>query len=957
MANVSKTVEIIFSGINRASGALGDIADDIDAVGNKASGAFGSIAQGAQSVEAIADPIANAAQSLVKLEAAALATGAAFVTFATVQAGQFATSFAEIATLIGEDPANLEQFKDDIAAYAATSTQSLDTITGAVYSAISAGIDYEDSLQALSVAEKLSVAGKAELQGTLVTLVSTLNAYGLSTENAALFSDLLFTTVKEGQTTLPELQASLANVTAIAATANVPFEEITAAIATLTAGGTQTSAAITGITATISSLIKPSKEAQEEAEKLGINFTAAGLSSQGLASILGEVADKTGGSTEQIAKLFGGVEALKAVLPLTGSLADTFADKIDAMGNAAGSTEQAYNIMADNLDLQFQKLSNSFRSILLATGDPLIDEFAGIADAISTIFVSVGESISEGALESLVAYTEANLQDLEAVFDAIAANLPEALDSADLSGFTEGIDAVKDAIGDLFEDVDLTTPEGLRSVIEGLGTAFQALGEFTGGFISSFEALVDFIVENKDTIGGVGADFAENAGALGGFATQASAAAGALGGLAGSLEILIDLLIVRTGANLALGLGRSAAALGGASGLVALLGPAGLVAAAGGAGYAIGSLIEENTGLGKSIGGWLYDVINGKNELQGLSSTAIQAQAPISGLKGSFNASADGAGDLADRFLELTGVADLFPDAVNDGNRALYGFQEAAEIAADEAKYLEQVELAIIETKEKDKALQEKRNEIANEFSGTLRGLVPIYDDLTGRITGFDKTQRLANESVASGAEAILDAEGNIIGYTDGIQGIGTAFKEVDPALTDAERKLQLNAQTAQEAAEQTEELKLQLLQLASDERIRQIEVNADINVAEIEAQAQRVEAAFGSIAETFSSTGDALSGLFAALDGATGGLRIEIEDQIRRENDRRDEALELQRELTEAEIELINAKANALQDGNPAIEIDGTGLSPHLEAFMFEVLEAVQVRVNAQGREVLLGL
>ena len=38
-------------------------------------------------------------------------------------------------------------------------------------------------------------------------------------------------------------------------------------------------------------------------------------------------------------------------------------------------------------------------------------------------------------------------------------------------------------------------------------------------------------------------------------------------------------------------------------------------------------------------------------------------------------------------------------------------------------------------------------------------------------------------------------------------------------------------------------------------------------------------------------------------------------------------------------------------------IKIDGDGLAPHLEAFMFQILENIQTRVNANGEEMLLGL
>lgn len=958
MADISRTVEIIFSAVNRTAGTLDEISGQLDQIGTSASSAFGSIADGADAVESIAGPIGDASKQLVLLQGGVVAAGAAFVTFATVQASQFETQFNEIATLLaGEDPLSLKQFSEDIKDYATESTASMDTITGAVYAAISAGIDYEDSLAALNQAEQLSIAGKADLEGTLVTLVSTLNAYGASTEEAQYYSDLLFTTVRQGQTTLPELQASLSNVTSIAATAGVGFDEVTAAIATLTAGGAPTAQAITGIQAAIAAILKPTKEAQEQADKLGIEFNAAGLESQGLADILQQVADKTGGSTEEIGKLFGGVEALKAVLPLTGTLATTFAGNIDAMAESAGSTEQAYATMADNLDLQFQTLQNSFQGILLNIGEPLLDEFGGIAQAVTAIFNAIGTSIDEGALESLVEYVETNLQEVQLIFERIAENLPEALEQADLSGFTDGIEAIKDVLGELFEDVDLTTPEGLITVIEALGLGFEALGQFTAGFLSSFQTVVEFIRDNSDNIGTIAEDFSFSAGQLGGFAEQASIAATAVGGLASSLEILIDLLVVRTGANLVGSLGRSAGALAGSTGLVALLGRTGLVGAAGAAGYAIGSLIEENFGLGEAIGGWVFELLHGNETLAETPIAVRDASQSIDSLRTNFVEAGVSASTYADALLDQAG---LLPEVVEAQDALNAPLREAAnnlQEVGEYTDYVAAVEEARLRTIERDATEQERRNAIANEYLDQMGGLVPIYDEVTGRITGFDDTLRKQNQTLQGGAEAIRDAAGNIIGYQDGIIGIATEYENADAALTKGGKTIEDSAGNLEKAKDRALELRLALAELASDERIRQIEVNAEVNVAEIEAQAERVRAAFDSIGEVFVSTGDALSDLFSLLVNAGGSQLLAIEDQIRLENERREQALELQRELTEAEIAYINAKTDQLQEGTPLIEIDGSGLSPHIEAFMFEILANIQTRVNQQGQEALLGL
>jgi len=64
----------------------------------------------------------------------------------------------------------------------------------------------------------------------------------------------------------------------------------------------------------------------------------------------------------------------------------------------------------------------------------------------------------------------------------------------------------------------------------------------------------------------------------------------------------------------------------------------------------------------------------------------------------------------------------------------------------------------------------------------------------------------------------------------------------------------------------------------------------------------------------------------------------------------------DLARKQAQAEIRLANARARAFERGDSLITINGDGLQPHLEAFMFEILEAIQVRVSADGLEFLLG-
>ncbi|MEP6135254.1 phage tail tape measure protein, partial [Marinobacter sp.] len=355
MADTSKTVEIIFGGVDKTGNAISSVGKNLDGLTNR--------------VGDLTGPLANITDSIVKLDAALAAAAVGVTAYAIKISDDFDTAFGEIATLIGQPADNLRDFQDQILSYSETSTASLDQITNATYSAISAGTDYKDSLELLAAAEQLSIAGRADLGDTTTALVSTMNAFGASADEAGDYADNFFTAVQLGQTTIPELASSMGRLSPIAAAAGLSFEEMAAAIATITAEtGTSTPEAITGIRAAITALLKPTSEARDVAAELGIEFNAAALESKGFAGVLADVMEATGGNTEVIAQLFGSVEALAPVLALGGNAAEKFAENLIKFTQNTGSAKTASEELVDTLGLLGQTLVNNLESALIGVG-------------------------------------------------------------------------------------------------------------------------------------------------------------------------------------------------------------------------------------------------------------------------------------------------------------------------------------------------------------------------------------------------------------------------------------------------------------------------------------------------------------------------------------------------------------------------------------------------------------
>lgn len=200
--------------------------------------------------------------------------------------------------------------------------------------------------------------------------------------------------------------------------------------------------------------------------------------------------------------------------------------------------------------------------------------------------------------------------------------------------------------------------------------------------------------------------------------------------------------------------------------------------------------------------------------------------------------------------------------------------------------------------------------------------------------------------------EGLLDLE-KAFGKVD-----GSAKKSKDAADENAKAIARQAAET-RKAEEAAQKLSLELEKLASNERIKNIEANVKLNVAEVEAQTKRIEASFDSINNTVDSTGTLIASLFGLLkdyDSLSFSAIRQIDKQLDLENARRQEALNLQRELVQAQIANVRAQTRQYDKGDALIKIDGAGLQPHLEAFMWEILRTIQVRVNRDGLQFLQG-
>lgn len=223
-------------------------------------------------------------------------------------------------------------------------------------------------------------------------------------------------------------------------------------------------------------------------------------------------------------------------------------------------------------------------------------------------------------------------------------------------------------------------------------------------------------------------------------------------------------------------------------------------------------------------------------------------------------------------------------------------------------------------------------------------------------LSALQKSLFTAFESGKISAEQLETGLKNLDSTYAKLEGSG---KKAGAGVDEVAKAMERQAKETKEAEEKAQAFRLEMEKLASNERIKLIEAKVTLNVAQIEADTKRIEASFESINNTVTSTGDLLGDLFGLLKDydslSFAAIRL-IEKQIEQENAARQSALGDQRKLIDAQIKEIQARTRAIEKGDSVIKVDGAGLQPHLEAFMWEILRTIQVRANRDGLAMLLG-
>jgi TP901 family phage tail tape measure protein len=359
-----------------------------------AQGVGGSIQKFGQKVSDVGQGMANVGDKMSKtVTLPVIAAGGAFLKMST----DLNKGMANVQAL-GVAEERVRELKTGVQDLAVVVGKSTDDLSEGLYNVVSAFGDSSDSMKILETNARAATAGLASTTDAINLTSAVTKGYGdVSAAAVTKASDLALKTVELGQTTFPELAASIGKVTPLASALNVSQEELFGTMATftgVTGGAAEVSTQLRGV---MQGLMQPTADMSALMESLGVESGAAMVEQFGLQESLNLIVKAAEDAGQPLGKYLSSIEGQTIALAATGGQADAYTDKIKAMSGAAGTTDAAFKAQTEGINAAgFQMEQAKQQAIVLGQrlGDTLAPMLIDVFDAAKPLVAKVEEAVA-----------------------------------------------------------------------------------------------------------------------------------------------------------------------------------------------------------------------------------------------------------------------------------------------------------------------------------------------------------------------------------------------------------------------------------------------------------------------------------------------------------------------------------------------------------------------------------
>nr|DAE53213.1 MAG TPA: minor tail protein [Caudoviricetes sp.] len=407
------------------------------------------------------------------------------------------TSFAKVGTIIDSTVVSYDKLKSSVTSSSNETGVAITDFNEALYSSISAGVDSGNAIQFTNDMVKLAKGGFTDTAKAVDVVTSTLNAYGLSADQATAIADKLITTQNLGKTTVDELASSMGKVIPTAKSVNVDVDNVSAAMATLTKNGIATAEATTYYNSMLNELGKSGSVADKVLRDMsGKGFGQLVAEGKPVTEILQMLKDNAEGSGKTLSDMFGSAEASKAALTIMKEDGAEYNEILGAMKDSAGATQAAFDKMDATPAATMQKELNKLKNAGIKAGEKLlplvtdaVEKVGDLADKFSDLPEEQQKSIIKtagvaAAMGPLLKVTGSVTSGIGGLTKGIGKMMEAAGKKAALKTLTSGIG---DAAG--ASTIATTGMSGFKTVLSAL-TGPVGIGILASGAVLGIAAAI-----------------------------------------------------------------------------------------------------------------------------------------------------------------------------------------------------------------------------------------------------------------------------------------------------------------------------------------------------------------------------------------------------------------------------------------------------------------------------------
>jgi TP901 family phage tail tape measure protein len=227
------------------------------------------------------------------------------------------------------------------------------------------------------------------------TMKNTIQAFGLSSSEAARVGDVLVATTRNSYTSLSELGDTFKYVAPVAASLGFAVEDTAHMTALLAENGIKGSQAGTALRATFTGLLGNTRTSANAMKALGVSTTNSDGSMRSLSDIAvdlrGAFANLTDAQQAQYAAAIAGQGGMSGLLAIVNTSEDDYNRLAEAISNSNGVASEMAAIKMDNFNGQMQLAKSAVLSIRDSIGNALLPYATKALKAFTTVTTKVAE--------------------------------------------------------------------------------------------------------------------------------------------------------------------------------------------------------------------------------------------------------------------------------------------------------------------------------------------------------------------------------------------------------------------------------------------------------------------------------------------------------------------------------------------------------------------------------------